>query len=178
MDLKHYFPATSKNIFFIVKQICKQFQNLIENNGWFEFLYNQKGDLNDERLPQKLFYGIAENYCKINNLDLSREPNAGSGALDFKLSQGYNAKVTVEMKYDKNSNLISGVTNQLPTYNKAEKSVYSIYLVIRTRKTDLAIKRLREAIDNMETNGKRKPDLFVIDGRWKKSASKRKKDDM
>ncbi|MEM7106461.1 MAG: hypothetical protein AAF502_25270 [Bacteroidota bacterium] len=174
LNLRHYFPATSKNIFFIVKQICEQFQNLIENNGWFEFLYNQKGELNDERFPQKLFFGIAENYCQVNNLDLSREANAGSGALDFKLSQGYSSKVTVEMKYDKNSSLISGVTKQLPTYNQAEKSYYSIYLVIRTRKTDLAIRRLKDAIAKMDTNGKRKPDLFVIDGRWKNSASKRK----
>ncbi|KAA9040837.1 hypothetical protein FW778_02000 [Ginsengibacter hankyongi] len=167
-------PVNSENILLVTKTICERYAKLIESNGWFEFLYDNSGKLRNERFAQKLFYGIADQYCLANDLNLSREPNAGSGALDFKITKGYKAVVTVEIKYSSNTNLIKGYTKQLPTYNKAESAEKSIYLVLQTTKTNNTIRRLhkinRASIDKHE----RIPEVIIIDARRQKSASQRR----
>ncbi len=167
-------PVTSENILHVTKTICEQYAKLIENNGWFEFLYDNAGNLRNERFAQKLFYGIADQYCLANDLNLSREPNAGSGALDFKITKGYHAIVTVEIKYSSNTNLIKGYSIQLPTYNKAESANNSIYLVLQTTKTDNSIKQLQKINKTAKDKGERVPDVIIIDARPQKPASHRR----
>lgn len=174
LNIKHLNPVTPENIFSIVKTICEQFASLIENNGWFEYLYDNKMKLKPERAPQLLFYGIAEVYCIANNLDINRETNAGVGSLDFKLSKGYEAKVNVELKYSSNPNLIKGFEKQLPTYNKAEKTNTSIYLIIQTKRTRKNIDAVVKLADKMKQNKQQAPEIFIIDGRRQISASKRR----
>lgn len=174
LDLNDYKPVTSENILEVVRQICEQFTTLIENNGWFEYLYDNTGKLKPERAPQLLFFGIAEVYCIANNLDLSRETNAGIGSLDFKLSKGFKAKVNVELKYSTNTNLIKGFQNQLPAYNKAEKTDTSIYLIIQTKRTNKNIESLKKIAEKSRRQGERVPEIIVIDGQKQQSASKRR----
>lgn len=174
LNLSSYNPVTSGNILAVVKEVCKQFSNLIENNGWFQYLYVNGRKLKPERAPQLLFYGIADSYCRANDLDLSREPNAGIGALDFKISRGYKAKVTVEIKYSTNTNLVKGFLLQLPAYNKAEKSETSIYLIIQTTKTTASINRLLSIQAEAQRKGERSPEVIIIDGQKQISASKRR----
>ena len=168
------FPASNENMANIVKTICDQFSHLIENCGWYEFLYNEKDKLRNERFAQKLFYGIADCHCRANNLNLSREPNAGSGAIDFKITQGYDSVVTVEIKYSSNTSLVKGYKTQLPTYNKAENAKHSIYLVIRTTESQNNLQNLEKERKKMIDNREITPEIIVIDGRKKLSASKRK----
>ena len=123
---------------------------------------------------KKLFYGIADQYCLANDLNLSREPNAGSGALDFKITKGYKEVVTVEIKYSSNTNLIKGYTKQLPAYNIAESADTSIYLVLRTTKTDNTIRQLHIVNKTAADNGERVPEVIIIDARPQKSASHRR----
>jgi hypothetical protein len=174
LDLQEYKPVTSENILEIVRQICEQFSTLIENNGWFEYLYDNTGKLKPERAPQLLFFGIAEVYCIANNLDLSRETNAGIGSLDFKVSKGFKAKVNVELKYSTNTNLLKGFQNQLPAYNKAEKTDTSIYLIIQTKRTNKNIESLKKIAEKSRQQGERVPEIIVIDGQKQQSASKRR----
>src|SRR5690606_6400206 len=174
LDLKSYKPVTADNILEVVRQICEQFTSLIENNGWFEYLYDNTGKLKPERAPQLLFFGIAEVYCIANNLDLSRETNAGIGSLDFKVSKGFQVKVNVELKYSKNPNLIKGFEKQLPAYNKAEKTDTSIYLVIQTKRSKTNIQTLNKLADEKRQKGERIPEIILIDGQKQKSASKRR----
>jgi hypothetical protein len=150
----------------VVKLICTQFAKLIESNGWNEFLNNGK-KIRNERFPQKLFFGVADVYCEANGLDITRESNAGIGALDFKVSDG-KVKVAVEIKYSKNQNLINGYEVQLPAYVKSERACGAIYLVIRVSDNDKRLKELEKLPD------KGKPHLIIVDGRTKPSASKRK----
>lgn len=168
--------VTVDNIFEIVVKICHQFSSLIENNGWFEYLYNDSHKLKHERASQLLFYGVSEAYCEANNLDLNRETNAGVGSLDFKISKGYRSKVNVEIKYSSNPNLLSGFEKQLPTYNKAEKTDYSILLVIKTTETSTGITNLYKLKEKLlDDNPELKlPEIIVIDGTIQRSASKRK----
>ncbi|MBP6303189.1 MAG: hypothetical protein KBG24_12690 [Bacteroidia bacterium] len=174
LDLNNYRPVTAENILEIVKKICEQFTNLIENNGWFEYLYDNTGKLKPERAPQLLFYGIAEVYCIANNLDLSRETNAGIGSLDFKISKGFQAKVNVELKYSTNTSLVNGFQTQLPAYNRAEKTDTSIYLIIQTKRSNKNIEALKKIADSSIRKGERVPEIMVIDGQKQQSASKRR----
>lgn len=174
LNLNNFNPVTSENILEVVTKICTQYQTLIEDNGWFEYLYDNKQKLKPERAPQLLFYGIAEVYCQANNLDISRETNAGIGSLDFKVSKGFNAKVNVELKYSHNPNLLKGIEKQLPAYNKAEKADTSIYLIIQTKENRNSIDNVYKYIDQEKLKGLRVPEVFVIDGRRQVSASLRR----
>jgi hypothetical protein len=174
LNLSDYHPITPENILSVVKLICEQYGSLIENNGWFEYLYNEKGNLKPERASQLLFYGIAETYCIANNLDLNREINSGIGSLDFKISRGFKAKVNVEIKYSTNTNLIKGFEKQLPAYNKAEKTDTSIYLVIQTKIGRKNIDELIKLANIKRSRGEKVPEIILIDGQKQLSASKRR----
>ncbi|MEO6134548.1 MAG: hypothetical protein ABIP35_05310 [Ginsengibacter sp.] len=173
LNFSPYKPVTSQNILAVVKVMCDQYAKLIESNGWFEFLYDNAGHLRNERFAQKLFYGIADQYCLANDLNLCREPNAGSGALDFKVTKGYKAIVSIEVKYSSNTNLIKGFTTQLPAYNRAESSQTSIYLILRTTKTDSSLRKLNKLLKVSLQKEERIPEIIVIDARPQKSASHR-----
>lgn len=171
LNLTKYKKLSTKNLIEIVKKICNHFELLIEDNGLNELLwFNNK--LRHERFAQKIYFGIADSYCRANNLDLSPETNSGRGPVDFKISTGYNARVLVEVKYSSSSALVRGYTKQLPTYSNAEKSFHNIYLVIRTGISEKTIKTIIELRRKNIAEGKRAPEIIVVDGRLKKSASK------
>lgn len=165
-------PGTIPPLNNIVTDICTHYKRLVENNGLNAFFYDNLKQLRHEKFAQLLFYGIADAYCQANNLDISREPNAGRGSVDFKFSRGYFEKVNVEVKYAKNSGLVRGYTTQLPTYNKAENTVHSIYLVIQTTYSEYTIQKIQQIHDENKKQGKRVPAIITIDGRTKPSASK------
>jgi len=175
LDLSNFATIKSDNILGIVETICIQYKNLIENNGLVNHLYDSNEKLRPERFPQLLFYAIADSYCKANNLDLNREINAGSGALDFKVSSGL-AKVNLEIKYSSNPKLVEGYEKQLTTYNMAEgvDNKYSVYLILRVNdNNDHKIKTIRDIIIEREKKGIFSALLIVVDAIVKPSASKR-----
>jgi len=175
LDLKRYIAVNSDNVFEIVIQITLQFKKLIEDNGLVNHLYDDKTKLRPERFPQLLYYAIADSYASVNNLDLSREINAGVGALDFKISSGL-AKVNVELKYSSNPKLVEGYTKQLTTYNRSEgvSDQYSIYVILRINKNmDHKIKEIQEIIADHKKANIYAPSLVVIDATIKPSASLR-----
>jgi len=166
-------PKTDQDLVACVKTICDQFSTLVENNGLNQLFYD-KAKLKHERFAQLLFYGIADAYCAANDLDLSREPNAGRGPVDFKISKGYHGKVTVEVKYSSNPAVVRGFTDQLPEYNRAEKSIQSIYLILQTTKRTTSIESVLAASALGKRQGKRVPEVIVVDARPKVSASRKK----
>lgn len=161
------------NILHIVLKICNQFRALIEANGLAIHLWKDDGkSTRNERFAQLLFFAIADSYCAAHNLDLNREPNAGRGPVDFKVSKGYQARVTVEVKYTSND-IKSGYVEQLPIYNAAEKTEYSVFLIIQNTKSVSGLEGVRKIQDEQKKLGQRTPEIFVIDGRIKPSASKK-----
>lgn len=158
--------------FEIVKIICNKYQDLIENNGLFKFFHNSDGTHKNEAFAQMLFFAIAESYCQANSLDLSPESDAGRGPVDFKISAGADTKVNVELKLSSNR-LLHGYQTQLPIYNKAEKAVHSIFLIIMLHEKD--IRKIQTVFNYQarhETPEKRLPKIVVVDATMKKSASK------
>lgn len=163
---------TLNNVIEIVRKICNQFKNLIENNGLNKVLYDDLRNLRHEKYTQLLFFAIAHSYCEDNNLDLTRESDAGRGPVDFKISRGSKAKVTVEIKYSTNPQLVHGYETQLPIYNLAEGSQHSIYLILQTSRIQRVIEELKDLNQKQIAAGASVPELIVIDGQLKASASK------
>ncbi len=163
---------TIDEVFQVVKKIVEQFTLLIENKGlWKELWVNGKPRL--EKAAQRLFFAVADSYCKANNIDITPEADSGSGPVDFKFSTSYQNRLLVEIKLSTNSKLITGYETQLEAYKLAEGSMRAIYLVIDVGKmggkADMLLKKKNERIKK----GFPVSDIVFIDGTKKLSASKR-----
>lgn len=157
-------------------KIIEQFKRNIEVNNLKQHFYIQDGfqlKPRHERYAQHLFYAIADSYCEANDVDISREPNAGNGPVDFKMSKGYTARAVVEIKLSSNPSLIHGFEKQLPAYQESERTKSGFYVVIKITKSDRQIKALMKLAEGAEKDGKKHPEIFVIDAEIKPSASKR-----
>lgn len=163
--------VTPENILQLVLKICNHFKALVEANGLSVHFWDESKKLRNERFAQLLFFGIADAYCGAHNLDLNREPNAGRGPVDFKISHGYNSRVNVEIKYTSN-NIKKGYEKQLPIYDAAERTQYSIFLIIKTTESTQALDELKQFRIEQVAAGRRAPEIFVVDGRVLPSASK------
>lgn len=168
-------PKNMSDLEEIVAATVQQFRRNIEHNGLNEHLYlDITGEkLRNERYAQLLFYSVADTYCKANKLDVSREPNAGSGPVDFKISQNYNTKVVVELKLSTHKKLIQSVEEQIQAYMDAENTNSGIIVIIQVRNNSERLDNLREYYRKLQEMGKRLPQLIFIDGRIKPSASRR-----
>jgi len=175
LDLSAYRDVDSKKIYPLVQKLCGQFKQLVENNRLYELMYNESGKLKNERAAQLLFYGLADSYCQVNNIDMSREVNAGKGPVDFKFSVGYKARVNVEMKYSGNQSLVDGYVEQIEAYNKAEKTEYSIFLVVKTGKHDTKLRKIKDIYLEKVKTKERAPEIIIVDAGIQSSASKLKR---
>jgi hypothetical protein len=162
---------TPKKALDVVRQICDHFRKLVEDNGLCRIFWTDDGEIRHERFAQLLFFGIADAYCKANNLDLSPEANSGRGPVDFKFSKGYDNRVLIEAKWSKNPKLVHGLETQIEQYGKAEQTNALILLVIQVTPTRKSIDRLLEVQGEAIRAGKRAPEIKVVDGRMKDSAS-------
>jgi len=169
-------PTNFDQLTIIVEKIIEQFQKNIENNGLNEHLYIKEGFRNKprhERYAQRLFYAVADSYCAANNIDISREPDAGSGPVDFKLSTSYKKRILVEIKLSSNSALLKGYEKQLPAYEKSEGSCKSYIIVLRVTNSEASIKRLLKSHQQNLKLDKGVPEVIIINGLLRPSASHR-----
>lgn len=170
----HLSPKPSANeVLDVVRRICSKFKDLVENNGLHTELYTGSPPRpRRESTAQKLFYATADIYCDANNLDLSRETNAGRGPVDFKVSSGYHSRVLVEVKLSANTRLVRHFQKQLREYQKAEKTKYAIYMVLLVNGSQRKLEDLMTLAKEAKSKGERIPELIIVDGRPKPSASK------
>jgi hypothetical protein len=99
----------------VVIHIINQFRYLIENRGLSKELWH-KGKRRNEKSVQRIFFAVADSYCKANNLDISPEVDVGTGQIDFKFSSGYETRLLVEVKLSDNPKLVAGYEKQLEIY--------------------------------------------------------------
>jgi hypothetical protein len=156
----------------IVRQLSERFKRLIENNGLNQVLYDERRRPRRERFAQLLFYGIADAYSEANNLDLSREPNAGRGPVDFKVSRGYRGRVLVEVKLSTNTRLLPGFTAQLATYAQAEQADDLFYVIIDVGGSRGRIRSIRDLVAKRRRRNRPTPEVILVDARLMPSASR------
>ena len=173
LEIKTKQPKTIAEVRKVLDQIIAQFKKNIEDNKLYEVLYGESGDPRPEVFAQRLFYAIADSYCNANDVDLSREPNAGNGPVDFKLSVGYKGRVLIELKKSTNPQLLHGFEVQLEAYQKSEATEQSLYLILRMSDGETGIKDVLTLREKKLKEGAKVPDIFVIDARKRLPASKR-----
>ncbi|WP_343608715.1 hypothetical protein [Chryseobacterium oranimense] len=172
VDLRKFNPVTQDNILDLVIEICENFKTLIELNGLYKLLYEKDDKRVDEKKAQLLFYAVAFTYCSANNLKLSPEVNSGNGPVDFNISQGLSINVNVEIKFADNPKLEKGFWYQLRTYNQAERTDKSIYLILKDNNHyDKKIMQLKNICEIKKSQGQILPHIYEIDYRKRASAS-------
>jgi hypothetical protein len=78
----------------VVGEITAQFKHLIEDCDLSRLLWNNS-DPKSEKAAQLVYFGVADSYCKANNIDISPEVHSGGGPVDFKFSTGYAGRLSV-----------------------------------------------------------------------------------
>lgn len=166
---------TADEVAEVVSLIIQHFRTLIEQNGLWELLYDDdRIRPRREKAAQRLFFAVAAAYCSANNLDLSPEADAGCGPVDFKVSQGAESKIIVELKKSTNNKVVEAFDSQVGAYVGAERPYASHYVVLDVgRLTTQKRERLnRLRADALRLNGIA-PHLWYVDAMPQKSASHR-----
>jgi hypothetical protein len=171
LHLKTPKTKDGKELRALVDQIVEHFKVLVEDNG-VNYLLWQNGTPRKEKAAQRLFFAVADVYCKANDIDISPESDSGGGPVDFKFSSGYSGRVLVEIKLS-TGQVVHGYKVQLDVYAKAAKTRESIFLVIDVGSMGRKLKDIITAKNENSAKGQRSPDIVVVDATKKPSASKR-----
>lgn len=142
----------------------------IENQGGYRIFYNKHKPVSNEvdlHIMFKLtWYGTL--------YDVNREVNNGTGAVDFKISNGALDMSLVEFKLASNTQLKKNLSNQLETYQKTNQTLgvkphgFKVIVYFSEKEYD-KVQKILEKI-----NKKNDPNIVLIDARQdnKISASK------
>jgi hypothetical protein len=155
----------------IVDQIICHFKQLIEHNGINYLLWDGKVP-RKEKAAQRLFFAVADVYCKANNIDISPETDSGGGPVDFKFSFGYDGRLLVEIKLSTGT-VMHGYSTQLGVYEEAAKTFESIFLIIDVGGLRPKLETILDQKNKKSAQDKRTPEIVVVDAKIKASASKR-----
>ena len=81
----------------------------------------------------------------------------------------------VEIKKSTNTGLVHGFETQLPAYEESEATEESVYVILRVSQSESSINDVLTLRDKAIREGRRVPDVVVIDARKLEPASKRGK---
>jgi hypothetical protein len=163
--------ATREELARVVLEIVAQFKQLVENNDLSGLLWDGS-EPKPEKAAQLVFFGVADSYCKANNIDISPEVHSGGGPVDFKFSSGYEGRLLVEIKLSKGK-VVHGYKEQLEVYKTAAQTDEALFLVIDVGGMGKKLKIIQAAQKAQRDQGRRASDITVVDAKRKASASKR-----
>ncbi|ENF3460583.1 hypothetical protein SM871_001553 [Yersinia enterocolitica] len=157
----------------LVEEIILQFKDLIENKGLWKEMWADDKTARKEKAAQRLLFAVAYSYCRANNLDISPEADSGNGPVDFKISQGFNQRILVEIKLSSNKKLVHGYEKQLEIYKKGDDTDRAFFVIVDVgflREKYQQVQQKKIAFQN-ETG--RASKIIHVDAQQKESASKR-----
>ncbi|ERP98407.1 hypothetical protein Q669_19055 [Labrenzia sp. C1B10] len=156
----------------VVRDTLNMFKQHVEHgNLWEELWIGDKPK--KERAAQLIYYAIADSYCEANNIDISPEANMGGGPMDFKYSQGYNARVVVEMKRSSGT-VVHGYEKQLEIYKEAARTNRGVFVIMDYGDMGDKLNTIQKIRADRLAAGEQASEIVVIDATPKASASKRK----
>jgi hypothetical protein len=167
-------PAKRKSqpeLLRIVNQILQQFKSLIEDNDVGNLLWYKDSPRN-EKAAQLLFFAVAEVYCLANNIDISPETHSGGGPVDFKFSDGHDARVLVEIKLS-SGKVVHGYKTQLEVYRAANTGSDTILLVLRVGELAEKLKTIEIIRKARISAGEYASEIVSVDATRRPSASVR-----
>ena len=172
----NFVPSSPMEFAFFIEQIIGTFRQSIEEQDAWQLLW-YKSTPRSERVVQALFRSVVIHYCRSHGIDLSGESNAGRGPVDFKFSQGWNARAITEMKLMRNSGFWNGILQQTPQYARSEEVKCAFFVAVAYTDDEMAPSRLQkvEQAAQMVSNANHiSVRTVIIDARRKVSASKLK----
>ncbi|MCU7933229.1 MAG: hypothetical protein KZQ90_20745 [Candidatus Thiodiazotropha sp. (ex Codakia rugifera)] len=175
-DLSSYKDAKLdlESVHAIVGQIINQFQFLVENRDLWRELWDEKLEKHrKEKAAQRLFFAVADSYCKSNDLDLTPEAETGNGPVDFKVSAGFSSRVIVEIKLSSNPKVLHGYEKQLEIYRGAEQTDAAYFLVIDVGKMGEKEDNLIHIKNQQVRDGYSASEIVFVNALPRESASKR-----
>lgn len=173
-DLSKYkTKLTLDDVEKLVGDILAQFSDLIENKGLWKELWAEDNKPRKEKAAQRLLFAVAYSYCRANDLDISPEADSGNGPVDFKISQGFEAKVVVEIKLSTNPKMVHGFEKQLEIYKKADDTDRGFFVIMDVGYMGNKYRDVQHASTEFKKTNKRTSKIIVIDANQKASASKR-----
>jgi hypothetical protein len=155
----------------VVREITAQFKQLIENNNLSHLLWNGSHP-RSEKSAQLVYFGVADSYCKSNNLDISPEVHAGGGPVDFKFSTGYSFRILVEIKLSTGT-VVHGYETQLDIYKAASQTDEGLFLVINVGQMSSKLTKIEKIQKDRLAAGEPASHIVVVDATKKASASRR-----
>lgn len=158
----------------VVGEIIEQFQFLIEKRDLWRELWDEKLEKHrKEKAAQRLFFAVADSYCKSNDLDLTPEAETGNGPVDFKVSSGFTGRVLVEIKLSSNPRLVHGYEKQLEIYRGAEQTQAAYFLVIDVGNIGRKDEQLIYIKNQRVRSGCKASEVVFVNALPRESASKR-----
>lgn len=160
--------SETKTSFQAANDVLGIFKDWVENNrGWSTI--QQTESAKREKVVQRLIHLGAKEYIKINDMDISFEPDAGRGPVDFKVSHGGDITV-VEVKLSSNSQYLHGYKVQIEEYAEAEGTNQRIYVFVDIGNSG-RLKNIKEKHQARLNKGENTPALVIIDSTRKIAAS-------
>jgi hypothetical protein len=156
----------------IVTKIIDRFQFLIEKKRFSSELYISPRKPRPERSAQKLFFAVADAYCNANNLEITPEAETGVGPVDFKFSLSRKHKIVVEIKLSTNPKVLDGYRKQLREYKESEEATKAFFVLLDVGRMAKKDKQLFDARKTLIAAGQNPPEIVIIDGSLRASASK------
>jgi hypothetical protein len=154
----------------VVDAVTAQFKQLVEHNDLSRLLWDGSNP-KSEKAAQLVYFGVADSYCKANDIDISPEVHSGGGPVDFKFSTGYNGRLLVEIKLSKGT-VEHGYKEQLETYKTAAQTDEGLFLVINVGRMGSKLAKINKLRQERIEKGERASDIVVVDATRKLSASK------
>lgn len=173
VELKH--PEATEDFYGVIDTVVKQYKLFIEEQGGWRLLWNDDGSEKPEDAAQRVFRGIAQSYCRANNISLDAEVNLGRGPVDFKFSRGYEWRAHLEVKKLHNGKFWNGLENQLPSYMGSDEVTDGWLLGIQYFEKGVSEARIKELPGRVRDVAKAKSLRLrygLVDAQPQKSASK------
>lgn len=156
-----------------VGHLMAEFKHSIEDsNGWTLLWHNGRG-LAEKKVQALMRWGWLH-YCKAHDVDVSPEPNAGRGPVDFKFSAGWQSRAVVEVKLMRNRNFWEGLQRQTVQYMRSEQVRCGFFVGIAYTDRDMAderVERVEEVAQRVRQETGFNVTGVVVDARRKPSAS-------
>ena len=140
-----------------VGTLADRFQHAVEHSDLWRVLWDDKlAKPRSELIVHASAAAMWKSLCGLADVDMSREPNAGRGPVDFKFSAGWHRRALIEVKLLSSSKLFQGADAQLPEYLASEQVSCAYYICVGFTDRDLRprapragprhLRRLRGAI--------------------------------
>lgn len=166
--------SSIRNQLTAISQIINDIKHIIEfEHGW-KLLWEGDEHKNESDI-QEILYFLFRSLGKAKKIQVYREPNIGSGRIDFIFSGSYEMQIYLELKLSDNEKIKHAIETQIPTYYRAGKIENGYLLIIEFGELEQRFKDELEELRN-EINKKRAVDtnIIYINGNPQKTASKKK----